>query len=258
MTAVPPEPETPPTVHLPAQGAEPAVSGTVIPASSWPFRPGLPSTSSTAPSTEAEPVGTPAARPVPAVATAAGGSGDWLWRLPPSPPAPPGGGGMTPWHPAPAPDPWGGPAAVPAPVAGPQPLDIRIEFVRPPEPDLTWWQRIARAVPYRVSLPVAISATAAAIVPLHRGYGVARTWGSLLDHLGTDAHPALSHIAAAVALAVVAARIHRPCRLRTNLAGNLVRRLTWLDAFGVAVTFIGGSLGVLWPDLVAATTGVRA
>ncbi|MER6843101.1 hypothetical protein [Streptomyces platensis] len=151
------------------------------------------------------------------------------------------------------------PPQPPAP-AQPQQIDVyvTVQHPVPVAPDLTWWQRLARAVPYRTSPLVAVTATAGAIVPLHRGYGVARTWGSLLDHLGTDAHPALSHIAAAIGIAVVAARIHRPCRLRTNLAGNLVRRLTWLDAFGVAVTAIGGSLGVLWPDIVAATTGVRA
>lgn len=204
--AVPPEPESPPTVHLPVQGAGPAVSGTVIPAAAWPFRPGLPSTSSTAPA----PVSVPAAPPVPAVATDAGGSGDWLFGLPPSPPVPPGGGGMAPWLPSQPPTP-----------AQPQRIDVyvTVQHPVPVKPDLTWWQRLARAVPYRVSPLVAVTATAAAIVPLPSvGYGVARIWGSLLDHIGTDIHPAASHVAAVVAVSVVAARIHRPCRLRTNLA----------------------------------------
>ncbi|MEU4205602.1 hypothetical protein AB0F64_37520 [Streptomyces sp. NPDC026294] len=171
---------------------------------------------------------------------------------PASPPVPPGGGGVPPWLPPQAPAPWNQP---------PQRIDLHLT-VHPPvpvEPDLTWWQRLARAVPYRVSPLVAVTAIAAASIPLPGvGYGVGRIWGSLLDHLGTGVHPAASHAAAAVALAVVAARIHRPCHLRTNLVGGLVRRLTWLDAFGVAVTVIGGTWGVLWPDLVAATTGVRA
>ncbi|MFI5524999.1 hypothetical protein [Streptomyces platensis] len=192
----------------------------------------------------------PAMPPHPPAAPAAGGSGDWLWRLPPSPPIPPGGGGMTPWAP---PQP-------PAPVQ-PQRIDVyvTVQHPVPVQPDLTWWQRLARAFPYRVSLPIALTATAAAIMPLpHLGYGVGRLWGSLLDHFGTDVHPTLSHIAAVGAVAVVAARIHRPCRLRTTLAGDLVRRLNWLDAVGVAITFIGGCWGVLWPDIVAAMTGVRA
>ncbi|MFG2098917.1 hypothetical protein [Streptomyces sp. NPDC048612] len=153
------------------------------------------------------------------------------------------------------------PPQAPALWPGPQQLDIHVTVHQPVpvEPDLTWWQRLARAVPHRVSPLAAVAATAAAIYPLPGvGYGVARLWGSALDHIGTDIHYAASHVAAAVAIAVVAARIHRPCRLRTTLAGDLVRRLTWLDAFGVAVTFIGGTWGVLWPDLVAALTGVRA
>ncbi|MFE1777182.1 hypothetical protein, partial [Streptomyces sp. NPDC059008] len=108
----------------------------------------------------------------------------------------------------------------------------------------------------------AVTATAAAILPLPGvGYGVGRIWGSLLDHIGADIHPAASHVAAAVAMAVVVARIHRPCRLRTALDGDrvrLVRHLNFLDAFGVVTTFIGGTWGVLVPDIVAATTGVRA
>ncbi|MGW2389590.1 hypothetical protein ACWCYK_08835 [Streptomyces lydicamycinicus] len=158
---------------------------------------------------------------------------------------------MTPWLPPQAPAPW----------TGPQQLDIHVTVHQPVpvEPDLTWWQRLARAVRYRVSLPVAATATLAAIYPLpHLGYGVGRVWGSALDHIGTDIHPGASHVAAAVAVVVVAARIHRPCRLRPTLAGGWVRQLNWLDAFGVAVTVIGGTWGVLWPDLVAATTGVRA
>ncbi|GAA5613869.1 hypothetical protein CP981_20255 [Streptomyces platensis] len=242
MTAVPPLPESAPTVHLPVQ-AQAITPSRVIPADAWSVRPGSPSTAE-------EPVSTPAASPVPEVATAAGGSGDWLWRLPPSPPVPPGGGGMAPWLP---PQP-------PAPTQ-PQQIDIHVTIHQPVpvEPDLTWWQRLARAVPYRVSPLVAVTATAAAIVPLpHLGYGAGRVWGSLLHHIGADAHPAVSHVAAAVAVAVVAARIHRPCRLRTTLAGDLVRRLNWLDAFGVATTLIGGSWGVLVPDAVEFLTGVRA
>ncbi|MGW2028045.1 hypothetical protein [Streptomyces decoyicus] len=244
--AVPPQPESAPTVHLPAQGAGPAVSGTVIPSAAWPFRPGLPST----PSAAGTPVDAPAAPPVPAVATAAGGSGDWLVGLPPAPPVPPGGGGMTPWLPPQPPAPY-----------GPQQIDVHVTFHHPVpvKEDLTWWQRLARAVPYRVSPLVAVTATVAAIYPLPGvGYGVGRIWGSALDHIGTDIHFAASHVAAAATVAVVAARIHRPCRLRTTLAGDLVRRLTFLDALGVAITFIGGIWGVLVPDVVAALTGVRA
>ncbi|WJY39517.1 hypothetical protein QT196_20740 [Streptomyces sp. P9-2B-2] len=152
------------------------------------------------------------------------------------------------------------PPQPPAP-AQPQQIDIHVTVHQPVpvEPDLRWWQRLARAVRYRVSLPVAVTATAAAIIPLpHLGYGVGRVWGSLLDHIGTDIHPGASHVAAVVAVVVVAARIHRPCRLRPTLAGGWVRQLNWLDAFGVVTTFIGGSWGVLVPDIVAATTGVRA
>ncbi|MFH9248221.1 hypothetical protein ACH4LK_22670 [Streptomyces lydicus] len=220
--------------------SEPTEITRVIPAGerpAWPVRPGLPTA--------------PPPAPPPPLATAAGGAGDWLWKLPPAPPIPPGGGGMTPRVP---PQP-------PAPAPQPQRIDVYVTLQHPVpvEPDLTWWQRLIRAVPYRASPLVAVTATAAAIVPLPGvGYGVARLWGSLLDHIGTDLHPAASHFAAAVAVGVVAARIHRPCRLRTTLAGGLVRRLTWLDAFGVATTLIGGSWGVLLPDIVAATTGVRA
>ncbi|MCE4943469.1 hypothetical protein LVX13_10045 [Streptomyces albulus] len=159
---------------------------------------------------------------------------------------------MAPLFPSQPPAPWGG---------QPQQIDVHVTLHQPVpvEPDLTWWQRVARAVPYRVSPLVAVTAVVAAITPLPGvGYGVGRIWGSLLDHLGTDVHYAVSHIAAAVAAGVVSARIHRPCRLRTTLAGDLVRRLTWLDAFGVAVTVIGGTWGVLVPDIVAAMTGVRA
>ncbi|MGA4954075.1 hypothetical protein [Streptomyces lydicamycinicus] len=158
---------------------------------------------------------------------------------------------MTPWLP---PQP-------PAPYGQPQQIDIHVTVHQPVpvEPDLTWWQRLARALPYRVSPLVAVTATAAAIVPLpHLGYGVGRIWGSLLHHIGADAHPAVSHVAAAVAVAVVAARIHRPCRIAPNLAGGWVRRLSWLDAFGVVTTLIGGSWGVLVPDAVEFLTGVRA
>ncbi|MFE0382337.1 hypothetical protein ACFW1M_43855 [Streptomyces inhibens] len=158
---------------------------------------------------------------------------------------------MTPWLPPQAPAPYGQPQQIELHVTVHQPVPVK--------PDLTWWQRLARAVPYRVSWPVAIGATVAAIYPLpHLGYGVGRLWGSLLDHFGTDVHPTLSHIAAVGAVAVVAARIHRPCRIAPTLAGGWVRRLTFLDAFGVAITFIGGCWGVLIPDIVAATTGVRA
>ncbi|MGW7247721.1 hypothetical protein [Streptomyces decoyicus] len=202
----------------------------------------------------APPPGPPAVPPPPAApphaATAAGGAGGWLWDLPPAPPVPPGGGRMTPWQPPQPPTP-----------SQPQRIDLHVTVHRPVqvEPDLTWWQRLARAVPYRVSPLVAVTATAAAIVPLpHLGYGVGRMWGSLLDHFGTDVHPTLSHIAAVGAIAVVAARIHRPCRIAPTLDGGWVRRLNWLDAFGVAITFIGGCWGVLVPDIVAATTGVRA
>ncbi|MTG91062.1 hypothetical protein GJV82_19280, partial [Cellulosimicrobium sp. BIT-GX5] len=116
--------------------------------------------------------------------TAAGGSGDWLCRLPPSPPVPPGGGAMTPWLPPQPPAPWTG---------QPQQIDVHVTLHQPVpvEPDLTWWQRLARAVPYRVSQLVAVTAVAAASVPLPGvGYGVGRIWGSLLDHIGTDIHPA--------------------------------------------------------------------
>ncbi|WP_329156480.1 hypothetical protein OIU91_43325 (plasmid) [Streptomyces sp. NBC_01456] len=158
---------------------------------------------------------------------------------------------MTPWLP---PQP-------PAPYGQPQQIDVHVTVHQPVpvEPDLTWWQRLARAVPYRVSPLVAVTATVAAIYPLPGvGYGVGRIWGSALDHIGTDIHYAASHVAAAATVAVVFARIHRPCRLRATLAGDLVRRLTFFDAFGVVTTFIGGTWGVLWPDLVAAITGVRA
>jgi hypothetical protein len=157
---------------------------------------------------------------------------------------------MTPWTP---PQP-------PAP-SQPQQIDVHVTIHQPVPVarDLTWWQRLARAFPYRVSTLKAVTAVAAAIVPLPGvGYGAGRLWGSALDHIGTDIHYAASHVAAGIAVAVVSARIHRPCRLRTTLAGDLVRRLTFGDAFGVAVTFIGGCWGVLWPDIVAAMTGVRA
>ncbi|MEU7155146.1 hypothetical protein [Streptomyces chrestomyceticus] len=186
------------------------------------------------------PSAAPAAPPVPPAPPAP----------PVSPPVPPEGGGMAPSLPSQPPAPWNGPQQID--------LHVTVHSPVPVEPDLTWWQRLCRAVPYRVSPLVAVAAVAAASIPLPGvGYGVGRIWGSLLDDLGTNVHYAASHVAAAVLMGVVAARIHRPCRLRTNLAGDLVRRLTFLDTFGVAVTVIGGTWGVLWPDLVAATTGVR-
>ncbi|MFE3654123.1 hypothetical protein ACFXO2_41205 [Streptomyces sp. NPDC059152] len=159
---------------------------------------------------------------------------------------------MASWLPPQPPAPWNG---------QPQHLDVHVTVHQPVpvQPDLTWWQRVARAVPYRVSPLVGVTAFAAAIYPIPWvGYGVGRVWGSLLDHLGTDVHYAVSHVAAAIAAGVVLARINRPCRLRTTLAGDLVRRLTWLDALGASVTVIGGTWGVLVPDVVAALTGVRA
>lgn len=246
MTAVPPEPKNPPTVHLPAQGTGPAVTGTV-PASSWPFRPGLPSTSSTA----AGPVATPAAPPVPEVATAAGGSGDWLWRLPPAPPKPPGGGGMTPWHPAPAPDPWGGPVGVPATFAGPQqPLDVRIELVWPEPPKVGFWKRLWNVVTRGISPYAAWAALAAAVIPIpYVGAGVGALWGSVLAEAGTWHLDGLRLIAIPNAIGLGA--------LFLTFRG-LVARPGAVRFFFFAVAAIGATTGVLWQDVVAAITGVRA
>ncbi|MGI5259132.1 hypothetical protein [Streptomyces angustmyceticus] len=234
MTATPPPPENPPTVHLPVQATGPAVSGTVIPSSAWPFRPGLPSTSSTPPSTAPAPVSTPA--------PAAGGSSSWLWRLPPTPPAPPGGGGMTPRSPASEPDPWSGGPGVP--------LDIRIEFVQPEPPKVSFWRRLWNVVTRGISPYAAWGALAAAVIPIpYVGAGVGALWGSVLAEIGTWNLGGLRLIAIPNVIGLGALFL----TYRT-----LVLRPGAVRFFFFAVTAIGATTGVLWQDVVAAMTGVRA
>lgn len=241
MTAVPPKPTSSPTVHLPAQ-AEPSVApGRVIPGEAWPVRPGLPST----PSPAAEPVDAPVAPPAPAVATAAGGSGDWWTRRVAAPPMPPGDGGMTPWHPAPAPSPWGGPAGMPAPFGDQPPIAIRIELVQPEPPKVGFWKRLWRLVTFGLSPYAAWGALAAAVIPIpYVGYGLGRIWGSVLFETGTWTHYAVPNV---LGLGVLALTLR-----------GLVRRPTATRFFFFAVASIGATTGVLWPDVVAAMTGVRS
>lgn len=195
----------------------------------------------------AQPVA-PAPVPTPRPSTA-GGAGGAGW----TPPPPPAQGWWTPQPPAPR----GGVHPVPAAPAPTIEVHVTLHPAVPPE--LTRWQRLWRAVPYRVSPLVAGTALLAAIYPIPGvGYGVARIWGSLVEHIGTDIHYIPANLAGAAALAVVAARIHRPARVRVTSDGATVHQLTWLDSLGLAVTVIGGTWGALMPDIVAAITGVRA
>lgn len=228
MTSPPSPPDRPAVGHRGDGNSEP-LSGVVAPSPSWPVRPGLPSDETP---TESVP--------------GAGGSNDWLWGTAPPPPGGNGGGGAVPYPPAPQ-----GP---------PYQVEVHVTLHEPvmAEPDPTWWQRLVRVSPYRVSPLVAGTAVMTTIFPIPTvGYGFCRVWGSFLHHIGTDIHPVPSHIAAAVSVIVVFSRIHRPCRLRATPEGRYVRQLSWLDAFGVATTLIGGTWGVLIPDIVEIMTGVR-
>jgi hypothetical protein len=110
-----------------------------------------------------------------------------------------------------------------------------------------------------VGLLTALTSLAAAVTPIPVvGYGVARIWGEALDGMDHSLHYAVANIAGFGSMLLVLSRIGRPSRIDWTLGGMRVRRLTWVDMFLVWVTGIGGTWAVVWPDVVAALTGVRA
>ncbi|MFC0601862.1 hypothetical protein [Streptomyces palmae] len=156
---------------------------------------------------------------------------------------------MTPWNPPPTPAPWGGPGPVPAPWGGPQPLEIRIELVQPEPEQPGFWRRLWNLLARGISPYAAWGALAAAVIPIPGvGYGAGAIWGSLLFQLEVwtnDVAPGFVPGLVGLGTLMFAFRAFmvRPGAVRF---------------FFLATAAIGTITGVLWPDVVAAMTGVRA